>query len=154
MRCSAFGKKCLNCNKFNQFSRMCNVYGMQSKGPTDQVIYCFNGSRSDWSIDLIFGINLVKFKLDTGADVNVLKTSINLKGYWGSDINVLGRCHVKVKYKQNVYILEFIVADVCSPPVLGRDSCSEPNVIKLVLGISGTQRTTASQMNTTSYLKG
>lgn len=155
MRCPALGKMCLNCNNFNHFSRMCNVYDVQAEGPTDQVIFCFNDSRSDWSIELAFGSNLIKFKLDTGADVNVLplkylcqvgvdqqdliKSCIKLKGYSGSDISVLGKCHLKVEYKQNFYILEFLVADVSSPPVLGRDSCSELNVVKLVLGISCSQ---------------
>lgn len=69
MWCPAWGKK-----NFNHFSRMCNVYDVQTMIPINQVIYCFDCSRSDWSIELAFGINLVKFKLrvDTGADVNVL----------------------------------------------------------------------------------
>lgn len=159
-KCAALGKRCLKCNNFNHFSRMCEVNHLRADESADQVIYYFSGSLSDWSIDLVFGKSVLKFKLDTGADVNVIprrylkqagideihlsESSVKLRGYSGRDIKVLGKCNLKVLYKQNEYILEFIVADVASPPILGRDSCCELNVIKLTLAVTSTSESSYS----------
>ncbi|XP_063630684.1 uncharacterized protein LOC134801996 [Cydia splendana] len=159
MKCPALGKMCLSCNNYDHFSRMCTVYNVQavesSVEPIDQVIYCLSNSSSDWSIDLTFGADVtINFKLDTGADANILpirylsqvglaeqdlsKTCIKYKSYSANDIIVLGTCHLKVQYKNNFYILEFVIADVPSyvVPVLGRESCSELEVVRLIKDIS------------------
>ncbi|XP_063368815.1 uncharacterized protein LOC134657192 [Cydia amplana] len=36
-RCPAAGKRCLNCNRFDHFSRMCTIYEIQADDSTDQV---------------------------------------------------------------------------------------------------------------------
>ncbi|XP_045541419.1 uncharacterized protein LOC123722901 [Papilio machaon] len=118
----------------------------------DQVIYYFHEPNSKWCVDLLINGNKIQFKLDTGADVNVLprrylqkigmtsdslmKSAVKLRGYSGGDIKVVGRCNIKVKYKDVNYILDFIIADVDSPPILGCQSCQELNLIKLTLAIS------------------
>ncbi|XP_045541431.1 uncharacterized protein LOC123722914 [Papilio machaon] len=157
-QCPAYGRRCLNCNNLNHFSRVCNnVYEVQSEFPQadqspDQVIYYFHEPNSKWCVDLLINGNKIQFKLDTGADVNVLprrylqkigmtsdslmKSAVKLRGYSGGDIKVVGRCNIKVKYKDVNYILDFIIADVDSPPILGCQSCQELNLIKLTLAIS------------------
>lgn len=150
--CPAVGRKCLKCDQFDHFSRMCRVYEVQTDGSPDQVVHYFSESRSDWSINLLINGCDIKFKLDTGADVNVLPrhclldigiaehelsaASVKLKAYAGNDIKVIGRCNLKVGYKERDYILDFIIADVLSPPILGRESCCELNVVQLVLSLS------------------
>ncbi|KPJ13895.1 Retrotransposable element Tf2 155 kDa protein type 1 [Papilio machaon] len=156
-QCPAYGRRCLNCNNLNHFSRVCNnVYEVQSEFPQadqspDQVIYYFHEPNSKWCVDLLINGNKIQFKLDTGADVNVLprrylqkigmtsdslmKSAVKLRGYSGGDIKVVGRCNIKVKYKDVNYILDFIIADVDSPPILGCQSCQELNLIKLTLAI-------------------
>ncbi|XP_063362861.1 uncharacterized protein LOC134651690 [Cydia amplana] len=132
MKCPALGKMCLSCNNYDHFSRMCTVYNVEavepSVEPIDQVIYCLSNSSSDWSIDLAFGAGVtIKFKLDTGADANILpikylsqvglveqdltRTGIKYKSYSDNDIIVLGTCHLKVQCKNDFYILEFVIAD-------------------------------------------
>lgn len=146
-KCPAYGRRCLRCNRLNHFSRVCKVYELQSEH-TDQVIYYFNHNNSDWSVTVDINKVEISFKIDTGADVNVLpsrylhdiglteqdliKTAIKLRGYSGGDIKVLGRCFLKLKHKNIDYILEFLIADVNSPPILGRQSCQELNLVKLI----------------------
>lgn len=161
-QCPAYGRQCLKCNKFNHFARMCNgnVYEMcleEQDAAADQVVYSFNKSFSDWSTVLKINECDIRFKLDTGADVNVLPLSYlnqigisekdlltktcKLTGYSGSNIKVVGSCNFKVQYRNKTYILEFIIADVTSPPILGRYTCEELNMVKLVLTLkeTGTQ---------------
>lgn len=153
-QCPAFGRQCIKCNKYNHFARMCNpnVYEMYvEEEAADQVIYAFNKCFSDWSTVLNINGSDVRFKLDTGADVNVLprsflkqigllesdllKCTFKLRAYSGGDIKVLGSCNLKVKFKDTNYILAFVIADVSSPPILGRYSCEELNMVKLVLAL-------------------
>lgn len=150
--CPAYGKRCLKCNNVNHFSRKCNIYDVQADENPDQVIYYFNKNCGDWSITLSVNNCEILFKLDTGADVNVLpsrylqqlglskedllSTSMKLRGYSGGDIIVIGRCNLKVLYKGQSYIIDFIIADVSSPPILGRYSCQELGVIKLTLAVT------------------
>lgn len=153
--CPAYGKICRNCNRPNHFAKMCRagrVHAVQEDS-SDRV--CQNSlffKNSDWVVDVSINNYILKIKLDTGADVNVLpckflsKIGINkqsivptctkLLGYSGTSIEVLGKCSLKVKYKNNYYILKFIVANVNSVPILGRQSCEELNVVHRVLGIN------------------
>ena len=90
----------------------------------------------------------ISFKLDTGADVNVLPlnylkilgyhenslipSSLKLQSYSGNNISVIGKCNLKTKYKNNIYIINFIVVNTRSCPILGKYSCEELNLIKRV----------------------
>ncbi|KOB66360.1 Uncharacterized protein OBRU01_21315, partial [Operophtera brumata] len=83
--------------------------------------------------------------LDTGADVNVLpyrflsqtglsendlsSTTTRLISYSGEKLKVLGKCHMKVQCKNKPYIVAFIVVEVDSPPILGKTSCEEMNLL-------------------------
>lgn len=153
--CPARGRRCLKCNRFNHFSRTCRVYEVDSYEQSDQVIYLVNKNCQDWSIAFDINGHCILFKIDTGADVNVLPrsylkdigvlesdlidSSVRLRGYSGSDIKVVGMCHLKIKHKGQEYITEFTIADVSSPPILGLNTCRELNLVQLVLAV-GTEK--------------
>lgn len=154
MECPAYGVRCDNCGRMNHYARMCRsarrVYALQEDS-SDQVISYNNNKNSDWSVQLKINNAWISFKLDTGADVSVLpkrflgsigleagdltKTSIKLHGYSGGNIPVVGKCFLKVNYKENTYFIKFIIANVDSPPVLGRSSCEELNLLKRIMFI-------------------
>ncbi|XP_061709453.1 uncharacterized protein LOC133519464 [Cydia pomonella] len=148
--CPAYGKRCLRCSRMNHFSRMCGVYQIEESD--QQVIYCLNNEIDEWSIVLNINSYNLRFKLDTGAEVNVLPlrylsqvglskenlmvTTSRLHGYSGKNLDVLGKCFLKVVYKDNVYFLEFKVVDVPSSPVLGKYDCKVMNLVKRVFAVS------------------
>ncbi|XP_061717535.1 uncharacterized protein LOC133525258 [Cydia pomonella] len=148
--CPAYGKRCLRCSRMNHFSRMCGVYQIEESD--QQVIYCLNNEIDEWSIVLNINSHNLRFKLDTGAEVNVLPlrylsqvglskenlmvTTSRLHGYSGKNLEVLGKCFLKVVYKDNVYFLEFKVVDVPSSPVLGKYDCKVMNLVKRVFAVS------------------
>ena len=91
----------------------------------------------------------VRYKLDTGAQVNVLpksqynsltrkpklkNTKVKLTAYNGTNIPVVGKCVVRVAHKKNrdVPVL-FIVAETTSPPILGLSTCENLNLVKRVM---------------------
>ena len=108
---------------------------------------------SEWSVVLITNGSYVSYKIDSGAQVNILPkkefysspnrpglkdTKIRLKAYNSSSIPVLGRCVTQVKQKNRTVPVLFIVADTSSPPILGLTTSENLNLIKRVLKIDTT----------------
>lgn len=148
-KCPAYGVRCDKCEKYNHYAKMCKAYYIE--GASTDHVRSLNISNTDWSALLIINNFSLDFKLDTGADVNIIpkkhlndigvkesdltRSAVNLKGYSGDKIPVLGKCNLKVQCKGRPYILKFIIADVNSPPILGRSSCVELDLIKQVMEV-------------------
>lgn len=153
--CPAFGRQCNKCRRMNHFAKACRVFEVQ-EGLTDQVNNHNKYHRScrseEWLTELQINDKLLKFKLDTGADVNIIPkkylrtiglseselvpTSIKLQGYSGSQIAVTGKCYLKVEHKKTVYFLKFIIVDEDSVPILSKYSCEELQLLKRVFSVS------------------
>ncbi|CAK1583539.1 unnamed protein product [Parnassius mnemosyne] len=148
--CPAYGKQCLRCAKMNHFARACVARVFNVEESDEQVIHTVKSS-SEWNVNLMINNKSINFKLDTGADVNILplyylpqigvsdkdllKTNTKLSGYSGTAIKVVGKITLKVYYKSKMYMLEFKIADVKSMPVLGRFACSELDMVRRVMSI-------------------
>ncbi|KAJ0172603.1 hypothetical protein K1T71_011742 [Dendrolimus kikuchii] len=110
------------------------VTSANSQEQWSETLYCSNGSEV--------------FKLDSGADINVIsyirfrslgfsntiiKTSkIKLQSYTGNFIPIKGVCELKWVYKNNVFNLNFAIADIECASVLGRKSCEQMGLIKRI----------------------
>lgn len=110
---------------------------INSEGRWSEVLYCENGAE--------------RFKLDTGADTNVISlekfvslgfnvkllqpTKIKLESYTGDVIPIEGVCNLKWSYKNKSYDLFFAVAISKCQSVLGRQSCEKIGLIKRVNSI-------------------
>jgi len=91
----------------------------------------------------------ISFKLDTGAQVNVIpsyvfhqlgcndleSTSQRLFGYGGKSLNVEGKCILACSYKgtQRHHLFHEVFTQV--PPILGLSSCLSVNLIQLILSV-------------------
>ena len=106
--------------------------------------------ENDWCIDLNTNGSVVNFKIDTGAQANVLpwnvysklskipklnKSKVKLTAYNGTDIPVRGSCIAQIDYKRSSIPVLFIMADIDSSPVIGLNTSSKLNLIKRVLKI-------------------
>ena len=166
--CPARGKKCNSCHKYNHFAKVCRstkgkkvhtaaasdsedsrcdpeckffvetVGNNQSKAP-DQVF-----------TDVNVGSQSVSFKLDTGAQVNVLPLTVfqskfpqvklqttnnKLYGYSGKPLDVKGMCTLPCSHKSMDMELLFYVVSTTAPPVLGLRACMELKLIELILSV-------------------
>ena len=106
--------------------------------------------KRDWTIYLnTYGTD-VEFKIDSGAQVNILpknefnrlhykpilkSTRVKLTAYNGSSIPVFDKCIAKVVHKNKPVHVLFIVADIKSPPVLGLDTSEKLSLIKRIMAI-------------------
>ena len=93
-----------------------------------------SSSENEWTIDVLVNKTLVSFKIDSGAQVNIilencfrnlkskpklLKPNAKLTAYNGSNVPVKGSCILNIDFKRKTIPVLFIVADVNSRPVQG-----------------------------------
>lgn len=101
---------------------------------------------SAWYENIEIGNRMIKFKLDAGAQVNILlekilnslrntkleKTNVILEAYSGHKFKPLGRVKLHSKVKDHVKMQEFIVVKNEKLPLLGLKSCIELGLVKKV----------------------
>ena len=105
----------------------------------------------DWNVILSTNGTNVTYKIDTGAQVNVLPkklfyslsnrpklkpTAIKLTAYSGSNIPVIGKCIANMKLKNRSIPVLFIIAETSSSPILGLKTSENLNLIKRVLHVN------------------
>jgi hypothetical protein len=100
----------------------------------------------EWRATLLLNDRSVVFKLDTGAECNVIskevydsvskqpprKTRTKLIAFGGHKLNPCGKAHLLSEYKGRYRVLEFIIVDGNVQNVLGKKSCSELKLVKRV----------------------
>lgn len=87
----------------------------------------------------------IAFKIDTGSDVNVLsvnllnkiipeidikKTSVVLQGFGGNKIKPIGKCSIPCNFESKTRVIEFILVNFDTIPLLGLNSCINFEIIK------------------------
>ena len=100
-----------------------------------------------WTANLPTNGKYIKFKLDTGAEVNVLpknlfdklhlrpklsRSAVKLSAYNNSDIPVEGKCIASVQHEGKVYKVLFMVVKSNTIPILGLNACQRLNLLQRV----------------------
>ena len=111
----------------------------------------FEGNDNEWLIDLDANGTLMNFKINSGAQINILplneyyrlqnrpklpSSSIKLSAYNGSYIPLKGSCIVHIKHNQSTIPVSFLVADTNSTPIIGLNTSTKLNLIKRVMQIN------------------
>ena len=105
-------------------------------------------SQDDWHVSLKIADTRVNFKLDSGADCNVISKSLlarlpvgpkqtrqckaKLKVYDGRRITPSGKISLTCEYKGKFTVLDFILIEQDLPSILGLKSCLELGLIKRI----------------------
>ncbi|KAK0143081.1 hypothetical protein N1851_018781 [Merluccius polli] len=104
--------------------------------------------KKGWMMTLKVNDIHIPFKLDTGAQVNVMSeidvkkirprpkingAKVKVPGYSGANIPVKGKCIVKVTQKDKAHTLAFIVVPKHVQAILGLSACERLNLVKRVL---------------------
>ena len=174
--CPAFGKLCLACKGKDHFARMCSqmksrvhavtpsdqgaIGGVESEVQPDlgeQELFIGTVTSaprvvdSAWFSNLLVGGTPIKFKLDTGAEANVLplsvyaklrnksplsETSVVLSSYGDFKVKPEGTLNLNCEARGMTANLPFFVAAVESPPILGLSACQELNLVKRVESVA------------------
>lgn len=170
-KCPAFGQTCHECGKSNHYAKMCRsknrnkkIHVVDSGSDTDSEFGIetveSTTERKKWSVVLNVENSPVKFKIDTGAQCNIIPRSVcdllgikklqhskaRLVSYTGHKLNIVGKTHCSVQHKNKYYVLPFYVVPGKVDPILGLPSCEELNILKLVETIDE-QKTAETIMN-------
>ena len=163
-KCPAFGEQCRKCLKWNHWGDVClssrkKVHTVEEGSDEDEENFLYldeitgkeTKNTAYANIELETG-DSVKFKIDTGAQVNVLPTTVyrklsnppalapakdRLVGYSGKNLDVQGTVTLKTRYKEIEQSCTFHVVEThpTAQPILGLDSSLALNLIKLVLSV-------------------
>ena len=102
-------------------------------------------TNTEWSVALNTNGTNICYKIDSGAQVNVLpenqietlqrkpritKSTTTISAYKGSNIPVKGQGTLDIHHRGKNVPLLFIVADTNSPPIIGLNSKKQLNLIK------------------------
>lgn len=154
--CPAYGKKCMKCHKIGHFANMCLnrnrpihfINEEESIEIVNTIDIVSAANDKDWVVNILINEFLnVKFKVDTGSQVNIINTDVldlldidqhnlvrtnhKLTSYTGQALKILGKCTLQCIYKNNHYDLQFYVVDAKSTCILGLSSSVDLNVVKI-----------------------
>ncbi|KAI5727811.1 hypothetical protein M8J77_007265 [Diaphorina citri] len=157
--CPAYGKICLKCNEKNHFANVCrtnhqNQFGRKGK-PVNEIVYdldtvtILDVNQAEWFETIYLNKIPVKFKVDTGAGVNVLsedvyqrefsnipleKSNLRLEAFGGFVVQPLGMFKGVFEFRgvhtsANVYVVK------CSKSLLGFQSITELEVMEKIRNV-------------------
>ena len=128
-----------------------NSFTQTGSASSEASVFTVNDTESDWSVTLEMNGADVAFKIDTGAQCNVIPkhllqkfspkpkikpATIKLSAYNGTSIPVSGKCIGKLKLKDRTVNVLFIVVDSDSVPILGLNTSVKLNLINQTYQIS------------------
>ena len=169
-RCPAFNRNCNKCGRRGHFGNRCTKKerevkqvenrSSESTGSSDEDVFFISeisaiGNEDDhleenWNVDLDICGTMVTFKIDTGAQVNVLpksqykklwkrpkllKSSTKLTAYNGSSIPVAGKCIATVTHEGRSTSVLFIVAEIEAVSILGLKTSAGLRLIERVMSV-------------------
>ena len=135
--CPAIGAECLKCGRRNHFARVCQsktqgkprpkVYGIEQDSSDDDGNDMFvsvienDSDGKDWKVTVKLNSHSTTFKLDTGAQCNViskqtydqisqrplLKSKTKLVTFGGHKMKACGKVSIACEYKQKFTVVEF-----------------------------------------------
>lgn len=149
--CPAFGKRCQKCQRRGHFTNMCffkrNDYKVDELQFEENLyIDSVETAKDDvenWYEEIMLDDLKIKFKLDSGAQCNVIpmwvaeKLNLRLKPsitkrlitYSDHKINVLGDVTVKCLIRNNKSDVTFKVVDARVSPIMGKKTCEKEKLI-------------------------
>ncbi|KAJ8019063.1 hypothetical protein HOLleu_42586 [Holothuria leucospilota] len=112
---------------------------------------------STWLLPLAVNGSIIPFKLDMGADVNLMpkkdyqtlrskprlhKVQATVNSYGGAKIPILEKCRATVSHKGSKYELAFMIVAEKDQPILGLQACEKLNLIQRVCTVETEEQLT------------
>ena len=106
-----------------------------------------NAVNAEWIVPLTVNETIILFKLDTGAQVNLLSlddyktlkvkskihpVEMKVTGYTGENVPVKGSCIVTLQHKGKQFRAQLLVVEKRLQPILGINACEKLNLLKRV----------------------
>ncbi|XP_073965804.1 uncharacterized protein [Choristoneura fumiferana] len=171
-RCPAADVKCRNCHRIGHYESLCRfrnakVHYVQMDNSIDVPE---ESGNYDWNINLHINNTKIVCTLDTGSDANVMSidvynslkisnslmpSDVRVTSYSGNNVKIVGQQDILCQYSLNKKLLSkkinFIIADVKSPTVIGKITCSELGLVRRVYSIAQLKEMSNSYSETTCH---
>ena len=157
--CPAYGKTCNNCNKMNHYARCCMAGDTKRKvhtvdeEPKELFVDVVQASseKQEWILPVTVNETIIPFKLDTGAQVNLLSAAdystlkvkskihpvnVRVTGYTGESVPVKGSCLATFQHKGQSLKAQLLIVDKKVQPILGLSACEKLNLVKRVFVVA------------------
>ncbi|UYV62275.1 K02A2.6-like [Cordylochernes scorpioides] len=163
--CPAWGKRCSKCKKMNHFAAFCKSSAIRSlNDETEETAWSIHEAKVvhtlEWKKSIIVNGKEICFKLDSGAEVNVLpytftrqmkgleifQTNRKLISYTGHEIKIKGIATLNCKTKNKTESLEFFIADGYYQPILGIEAIEKLSLIKKCDAVQTEQNNSAKEI--------
>ncbi|UYV75188.1 K02A2.6-like, partial [Cordylochernes scorpioides] len=163
--CPAWGKRCSKCKKMNHFAAFCKGSAIRSlNDETEETVWSIHEAKVvhtlEWKKSIIVNGKEICFKLDSGAEVNVLpytftrqmkgleifQTNRKLTSYTGHEIKIKGIATLNCKTKNKTESLEFFIADGYYQPILGIEAIEKLSLIKKCDAVQTEQNNSAKEI--------
>ncbi|UYV73923.1 K02A2.6-like, partial [Cordylochernes scorpioides] len=163
--CPAWGKRCSKCKKMNHFAAFCKSSAIRSlNDETEETVWSIHEAKVvhtlEWKKSIIVNGKEICFKLDSGAEVNVLpytftrqmkgleifQTNRKLTSYTGHEIKIKGIATLNCKTKNKTESLEFFIADGYYQPILGIEAIEKLSLIKKCDAVQTEQNNSAKEI--------
>ena len=159
-KCPAYGKTCHKCNGKNHFANVCftktfsKVHTVENQpNTTDKSLFIGevhaveHDNADELYVNLKINGTYLKFKVDTGAQCNVIprsdldqidksakisSTSVKLTAYGGGNIPIKGMCEMEITHKEHQIKVDFYAVDVPDiKPIIGLPTLRELKLITM-----------------------
>ncbi|CAI6377683.1 unnamed protein product [Macrosiphum euphorbiae] len=161
--CPAFGKQCKKCAKPNHFANVCRSNKMVQEiadeecadeecaainslfGVSEIIVPQTHSIQQPWFEEIKVENNYIRFKLDTGSQVNLIplnvyktlninkswnSTTIKLEAYGGYKFMPLGSIRLKCVVNNIMAWVTFLIINNSTIPILSLEACEKFNLIK------------------------
>ncbi|KAK3084719.1 hypothetical protein FSP39_017965 [Pinctada imbricata] len=159
--CPAFGKICYNCKGRNHYSNLCpkprsnpNKHKVDTVDQSDDLflgmlsIDSLSDAEDTWIEPIKIHRKAVNFKLDTGAEANIIpakifdtlrlrneklkSTNVNLITYDGTCMSPKGSVTLPCVVRKKTHHVNFFVTKSGSKPILGHASCTKLGLVQRI----------------------
>ena len=156
--CPALRAECRKCGQRNHFAKVCRTrttqplynYSIRKETPDSDNLFIGTLGQAhkvkDWSVTILMNKQKTTFKIDTGAQCNVIPqwkyyqvckdplqpSSTSLVAFGGHKLHTCGKATIPCQYKDNQHLVEFEVIDHDVPNILGLVTCMEMNLVQRI----------------------
>ena len=161
-KCPAYGKRCNNCGQINHFAIACGTRKVRElinanednpefhiDGLSSKNIYILNNKNESWHQKIRVENVVINFKLDTGAELNVLPLNfikkmknVNIRrynnvvqAYGGNRLDVVGSADIVCCVNNEISMQSFVIIDTNCVPILGLRACIDLKLLRRINNI-------------------